>query len=60
MNGSPAIRRNRTAYDYLLKFLLVGDSDVGKGEILGRLDDSASDITFGTYTSVNGKLFSIL
>ena len=48
--GSPdSIRRT---YDYLLKFLLVGDSDVGKGEILGRLDDGSSTLPFGTY---NGK-----
>ena len=48
--GSPdSLRRT---YDYLLKFLLVGDSDVGKGEILGRLDDGSSTLPFGTY---NGK-----
>ena len=34
--GSPV-----KSYDYLLKFLLVGDSDVGKGEILGTLDQDA-------------------
>ncbi|PIK56030.1 hypothetical protein BSL78_07055 [Apostichopus japonicus] len=28
-------------YDYLLKFLLVGDSDVGKEEILEKLDEVA-------------------
>jgi len=32
--GSPV-----KSYDYLLKFLLVGDSDVGKGEILDSLQD---------------------
>lgn len=26
-------------YDYLLKVLLVGDSDVGKTEILSNLDE---------------------
>lgn len=35
---SPTIKN----YDYLLKFLLVGDSDVGKGEILGKLDEVAA------------------
>uniref|UniRef100_A0A8C4WV41 small monomeric GTPase n=1 Tax=Eptatretus burgeri TaxID=7764 RepID=A0A8C4WV41_EPTBU len=35
-HGSPV-----KSYDYLLKFLLVGDSDVGKGEILGTLDQDA-------------------
>lgn len=33
-------------YDYLLKFLLVGDSDVGKHEILSDLDDGASESPF--------------
>ena len=47
INGSP--NANRRSYDYLLKFLLVGDSDVGKGEILGRLDDDTSTVPFGTY-----------
>lgn len=30
-------------YDYLLKFLLVGDSDVGKEEILDVLEEAASE-----------------
>lgn len=35
------------SYDYLLKFLLVGDSDVGKDEILNNLDDdTAADSSF--------------
>ena len=33
-------------YDYLLKFLLVGDSDVGKQEILSTLENAASDMPF--------------
>lgn len=33
-------------YDYLLKFLLVGDSDVGKQEILSDLDDGALESPF--------------
>uniref|UniRef100_A0A8D1VMK5 Uncharacterized protein n=1 Tax=Sus scrofa TaxID=9823 RepID=A0A8D1VMK5_PIG len=35
--GSPV-----KSYNYLLKFLLVGDSDVGKGEILESLQDGAA------------------
>lgn len=31
------------SYDYLLKFLLVGDSDVGKGEILDSLKDGSAE-----------------
>ena len=35
------------SYDYVLKFLLVGDSDVGKEEILNDLDDGSSDSPYG-------------
>lgn len=45
--GSPV-----KSYDYLLKFLLVGDSDVGKGEILESLQDGASE---SPYAYSNGK-----
>lgn len=31
------------SYDYLLKFLLVGDSDVGKGEILDSVQDGSAE-----------------
>ena len=34
---------NTKQYDYLLKFLLVGDSDVGKDELLKELDDGATE-----------------
>lgn len=33
-------------YDYLLKVLLVGDSDVGKHEIMAGLDDASSESPF--------------
>lgn len=33
-------------YDYLLKFLLVGDSDVGKQEILSELEDGSTESHF--------------
>lgn len=33
-------------YDYLLKVLLVGDSDVGKHEIMAGLEDAASESPF--------------
>ena len=39
-------RVNQKQYDYLLKFLLVGDSDVGKQEILSGLDDVVSESLF--------------
>lgn len=34
------------SYDYLLKFLLVGDSDVGKGEILDSLQDGSVEAPY--------------
>lgn len=34
-------------YDYLLKFLLVGDSDVGKEELLGGMEDGATESPYG-------------
>ena len=43
--GSPV-----KSYDYLLKFLLVGDSDVGKGEILDSLQDGSAESPYA-YTS---------
>lgn len=39
-------------YDYLLKFLLVGDSDVGKHEILGDLENGPSEFCSGS-----GKIY---
>lgn len=42
-------------YDYLLKFLLVGDSDVGKQEILSELDDGASESPFCSGSGNNSK-----
>lgn len=33
-------------YDYLLKVLLVGDSDVGKHEIMSGLEDCSSESPF--------------
>ncbi|KAJ8678894.1 hypothetical protein QAD02_014681 [Eretmocerus hayati] len=38
--------RQEKQYDYLLKFLLVGDSDVGKHEILAGLEDGAFESPF--------------
>lgn len=44
------------SYDYLLKFLLVGDSDVGKGEILDSLQDGSAE---SPYAYSSGELLSI-
>ncbi|KYM96763.1 PREDICTED: ras-related protein Rab-40C isoform X1 [Cyphomyrmex costatus] len=44
--ASTAKPRQEKQYDYLLKFLLVGDSDVGKQEILSGLEDGAAESPF--------------
>lgn len=44
------------SYDYLLKFLLVGDSDVGKGEILDSLQDGSVE---SPYAYSSGKCLLI-
>ena len=53
--GSPV-----KSYDYLLKFLLVGDSDVGKGEILDSLQDGSVESPYayssGEFHTVNKTL----
>ncbi|CAG0916098.1 unnamed protein product [Notodromas monacha] len=37
---------DKKEYDYLFKFLLVGDSDVGKEEILGGFEDGRSEMPY--------------
>lgn len=61
VNSSPSHIRNQQhvttnrsrdkSYDYLLKFLLVGDSDVGKEELLSGMDDGASESPYGYASS---------
>nr|XP_051694752.1 ras-related protein Rab-40B isoform X2 [Oryctolagus cuniculus] len=53
--GSPV-----RAYDFLLKFLLVGDSDVGKGEILASLQDGAAESPYGHPAGIDCKTTTIL
>ncbi|KAM9424895.1 LOW QUALITY PROTEIN: ras-related protein Rab-40B [Pholidichthys leucotaenia] len=48
------------AYDFLLKFLLVGDSDVGKGEILASLQDGATESPYGHNMGIDYKTTTIL
>lgn len=45
--SSPNPGNTNKQYDYLLKFLLVGDSDVGKEEILSGLSDGAGESPYG-------------
>lgn len=47
-SASESKPRPEKQYDYLLKFLLVGDSDVGKQEILSDLEDGAFESPFCT------------
>lgn len=55
--GSPV-----KSYDYLLKFLLVGDSDVGKGEILDSLQDGSAESPYayssGESSSTTTRVYS--
>ncbi|XP_045903634.1 uncharacterized protein LOC123969909 [Micropterus dolomieu] len=46
------------SYDYLLKFLLVGDSDVGKEEILDSLQDGSVESPYA-YSSEQGRFCTI-
>ena len=49
-SASPSGTLRQKNYDYLLKFLLVGDSDVGKEEILSGLEDGALESPFGGHS----------
>ena len=42
----PVIPPTQKTYDYLLKVLLVGDSDVGKQEIISDMEDGTTDSPF--------------
>lgn len=48
------------SYDYLLKFLLVGDSDVGKGEILDSLQDGSAESPYAYSSGEHLGLGSLL
>jgi len=61
--STTTLPRQSKPYDFLLKFLLVGDSDVGKEEILSGLIDGSSESPYGTFTafvtmSVHKKIVS--
>ena len=57
----PAIMpHNSKPYDYLLKVLLVGDSDVGKQEILSGLEDGTTDSPFCSTSGAAYKTTTIL
>lgn len=46
-------------YDYLLKVLLVGDSDVGKHEIISGLEDGSSESPFCSGSGKNLSEFPV-
>ena len=54
----PVIPPAPKTYDYLLKVLLVGDSDVGKQEIISDMEDGTTDSPFCS-SSGAGKLFDV-
>ena len=56
--ASPSTLQRNKPYDYLLKFLLVGDSDVGKEEILSGLDNGASESPYGGHSGTKWKWFT--
>lgn len=47
-------------YDYLLKFLLVGDSDVGKEELLSGMEDGATESPYPSTDGIDYKTTTIL
>ena len=59
-NESLPIIPNQKSYDYLLKVLLVGDSDVGKQEILSGLEDGTLDSPFCSSSGAAYKTTTIL
>ena len=54
----PVIPTAPKTYDYLLKVLLVGDSDVGKQEIISDMEDGTTDSPFCSSAGA-GKLFDV-
>ena len=44
--AAPIMPSAQKSYDYLLKVLLVGDSDVGKQEIISDMEDGTTDSPF--------------
>ena len=56
----PILPSNQKPYDYLLKVLLVGDSDVGKQEILAGLEDGTTDSPFCSSSGAAFKTTTIL
>lgn len=56
----PILPSNQKPYDYLLKVLLVGDSDVGKQEILSGLEDGTTDSPYCSSSGAAYKTTTIL
>jgi len=56
----PLFSHASKSYDYLLKVLLVGDSDVGKQEIITGMEDGSMDLNYCTSTGAAYKTTIIL
>ena len=55
----PGMPSTQKTYDYLLKVLLVGDSDVGKQEIISDLEDGTTDSPFCSSVGAGGLPYDI-
>ena len=55
----PVIPPTQKTYDYLLKVLLVGDSDVGKQEIISDMEDGTTDSPFCSSAGAGMYIFDI-
>ena len=56
----PALPPTQKSYDYLLKFLLVGDSDVGKQEIISDMEDGTTDSPFCSSSGAGKELIAYI
>jgi Ras-related protein Rab-40 len=58
--AAPLMPATQKGYDYLLKVLLVGDSDVGKQEIISDMEDGTTDSPFCSSAGAGFKTTIIL
>ena len=58
--AAPLMPATQKSYDYLLKVLLVGDSDVGKQEIISDMEDGTTDSPFCSSAGAGDNSISYL